>query len=154
LLTFCRPIYQNIVLDLPEIYDDELEVLLADARDVYVVISPEKPAELLARRAFRLLESFQVDQERTHVVLSGCEQERQIKECQESLGRPIKAVLPGDLQAVQAAFAGGGVVQAHTKLGRALAALARQVLGIDPIDPLENEKETGLLSWLGLGSRN
>jgi pilus assembly protein CpaE len=151
LSTFCRALYEIVVLDLPEIYDDELEALLADARDVYVVTAPQKPALVLAERTFRLLESFGVAQHRVHVVLNDYEHEQQLKECESALHRPVEVALPEDKPAVRAAFANSGVVDEQTKLGQALSAFARMVAGLDP---LESKQDSGLFSWLGLGSRN
>jgi Flp pilus assembly CpaE family ATPase len=151
LLAFCQGLYEIIVLDLPEIHDESLEAVLTEARDVYVVTAPQRPALLLAQRTFRLLESLDVDEQRVHVVLSAFEHEQQLQECQEMVRRPVKVALPEDKPAVRAAFTRNGLVDEQTKLGRALSAFARLVAGVDP---LQSKEETGFLSWLGLGSRN
>jgi pilus assembly protein CpaE len=151
LLTFCQGVYEIVVVDLPEIYDESLEVVLTQARDVYLVTAPHRPALLLARRALRLLDGFNVDEQRVHIVLNAYEHEQQLEECREMLGRAVEVALPEDKVAVRAAFNRGGVVDEQTKLGRALSAFARLVAGVSP---LESKEDSGFLSWLGLGSRN
>ncbi len=135
LLTFVRPRYDTVIVDLPAVVHDELDPVLTQAKCIYIVCTPEVPSLLLARRKVHALRARDLQQSRINIVLNRhVESDVSLTEVEEALERRISLILPNDYFAVRTSIFENGLVNQDTKLGQAFCALAATVAG-KPLPP-------------------
>ena len=136
LLAFASSRYDTIVADLPEVVNEATETIVRRAAMVYVVGTPETSSLFLARRRLRDLQHRGVSPDRLGLVLNRV---ADAKEFEEVLDRKVAASLPNDYHGVLSANQAGALVKGDSALGRAYAALARELAGAEPLIPRPDE---------------
>ncbi|MDA1314339.1 MAG: hypothetical protein O2968_13445 [Acidobacteria bacterium] len=137
LLTFAAPLYDTVIVDLPEVVNDATETVVRRAARVFVVSTPEAPSLLLARRRLHDLKSRQVAEDHRSVVLNRftAAGERTVSQYEEILGHSVSVVVSNDYEEVQRAAWDSGFVSRDSQLGRDYFALAKEIAQQDPLEP-------------------
>jgi Flp pilus assembly CpaE family ATPase len=125
LLTFAAPLYDTVIVDLPEVVNDATETVVRRAARVFVVSTPEAPSLFLARRRLHDLKSRRVEEDHRTVVLNRFTAgDRSVSQYEEILGHPVAIVVSNDYEEVQRAAWDSGFVNRNSQLGRDYFALA------------------------------
>ncbi len=136
LLTFAAPLYDTVIVDLPEVVNDATEMVVRRASQVFVVSTPEAPSLFLARRRLLDLKSRRVADQNRRVVLNRFTAgDRTVSQYEEILGHPVSVVVSNDYEEVQRAAWDSGFVNRDSRLGRDYFALAKQIAQEEPVEP-------------------
>jgi len=124
LLTFAAPLYDTVIVDLPEVVNDATETVVRRAARVFVVSTPEAPSLFLARRRLHDLKSRRVEEDHRTIVLNRFTAgDRSVSQYEEILGHPVAIVVSNDYEEVQRTW-DSGFVNRNSQLGRDYFALA------------------------------
>lgn len=130
ILNFSRPLYDYILVDLPELVNPATTELVTAARLVFIVCEPELASLKLVQVRRAELEAAGVPSERICVLPNRWESERLTKQALEAITRtPMYAALPNDYQEVKNAAMESRLVSPTSQFGKACATLARRISG-------------------------
>ena len=129
--------YEHVVLDLPPCLTEGIELLLVDCPSVHVVCTPDFTSLHLARRKTRRLLELGRNQESIHLILNRSDSNKEIRtqEVEKIVGLPVASTIPNDFTAVSRAALEGKLVPTDSRLGRALKAFTKELLGLDSEEP-------------------
>ena len=122
--------YEHVVFDLPEVVNDATEVIVSNARTVYVVCTPEVPSLMLARKRCAGLIDRGVPEDRLKIVLN-----RHSKDGPEPssigqiLGYPVTQLIPNDYKSLWEANLKRCLVPDKSAAGRAYESFAWSLSG-------------------------
>ena len=136
LLTFVRSRYDIVLVDLGEIVPEGPEAFITQARDVFVVCTPEKASLNLARRRMHQLQSQGVNEKRLHVVMNRCwDRNARWADAEAILERSISVFLPEDELELRRAAQDSRLIRRESALGRAFSSFAQVMAGLQPAAP-------------------
>ncbi|MCS7041877.1 MAG: AAA family ATPase [Bryobacteraceae bacterium] len=152
LLNFVRPHYDLILADLPELVNPATVEIIRRSAKVFVVCTPELPSLHLARQRLTELERLGLGPERVGILLNRAHPgDPPQAEIEKMLDRPVSFTFPNNYRAMSAAIRQGAPVDPNTDLGRAFAAFAATLAGVEPPQPQVTLRER-LRSLLHLAS--
>ena len=154
LLSFLRPRYDLILVDLPELPNETTEALVNQAKMFYIVATPDKASLYLARRRIDELRFRAVPDARVMVLLNRWpppqpavppplpgapprppappEKYASLEEIQEYLGHAVAATLPHEDACLRQTLPDYGLVDRSTKLGVEYYRFAARLAGQEP----------------------
>jgi pilus assembly protein CpaE len=142
LLTFARPRYDLVLMDLPELAEVAVEAMANQAKAIYVVTAPDKASLLMARRRIDELRSRGAPDRRVSVVLNRCwernlETQKLVKspEIEKILEHPVSAMLPHEDSLLRRPLSDTSLVAPHTELAHAFLCFAAALAGKEPPPP-------------------
>jgi pilus assembly protein CpaE len=142
LLEFARRHYKAICLDLSGILEKFSVEILHEARQIFLVCTPEVPSLHLAREKMHFLRSLDL-QSRVRVLLNRLQRRNLIPvvEVEKILGAPVYMTFPNDYLGVHKALTAGKHVSPASELGQGFQALAEAMRGngqsTQPTQPLK-----------------
>jgi Flp pilus assembly CpaE family ATPase len=147
---FVRSQYDAVIVDLPEAATELTEAVVTQAKDFYIVTTPETASLFLARRKVLELRGIGVSRARISVAVNQHrEDDPPLAEMEKFLERRITAVLPKDDTSVRRALRSGSVVDAASSLGSAIREFACTLAGCDlPPQPAEVPESPSFLDLL------
>ena len=151
LLEYVRSRYNTIVVDLPEMVNDATEEILARAKFVFIVCTPELPSLKLAQRRCAELESRGIPSNRVGIIVNRWH-ENDVTEAdiENILEHGVAAIFPNDYGSVQQATRSGGLVADGTPLGDTFLSLAKILAGVpDTYSPPRPKSAFDFLKSLG-----
>jgi Flp pilus assembly CpaE family ATPase len=155
LLTFVGPLYDTVIVDLPEVINEATETVVRRASKVFVVSTPEVQALYLARRRMQDLKSRDVAEECRKVVLNRfSEGERSIQEYEDVLGHSVSLTIGSDYAETQKAATDGGLVSWDSDLGRSYYGIAKEIAQSDAAEEpptAEKPRKAGMRRFFGGG---
>jgi Flp pilus assembly CpaE family ATPase len=146
LLQFAQPLYDKVVVDLPEVVNDATEEIVLRAGRILVVTTAELPALVLAGQRCLGLQRRGVDRERIGVVINRWRKELEIEQIEQFVGAPVCFALQSDYAAVRRATQDGRPMTGRSELGRSFQALAQHLSGYRP--PERSRVGALLGSWI------
>lgn len=155
LLTFVSPLYDTVIVDLPEVINEATETVVRRASKVFVVSTPEVQALYLARRRMLDLKSREVAEECRKIVLNRfSEGERSIQEYEDVLGHKVSLTIGSDYAETQNAAAHGGLVSWDSDLGRGYFEIAKEIAQCDAAEEppvADKHRKVGMRRFFGGG---
>lgn len=150
ILSFARRFYKVICVDLSGNMERFSLEVMQEAKQVFIVCTPEIPALHLARKKIQLLQSLDLGG-RVCVLLNRAQKRPliTIKETQHLLGVPVYLEFPNDYRGVHTALTQGKAVEAGSELGRQFTRLAARVAN-RPEQAAEPKKKKSMLDFLGV----
>ncbi len=174
LLSFIRPRYDLILVDLPELPNETTEAMLNQAKMFYVVATPDKASLYLARRRIDELRYRAVPETQIAVLLNRWpppqplvlpplpgapprppappEKYASLEEIQKYLGRAVVSTLPHEDACLRQTLPDYSLVDRSTKLGveyyRFAARLAGQEAAAAPPPVVASPQKTGWRAFL------
>jgi pilus assembly protein CpaE len=139
LLEFARRHYKAICLDLSGILEKFSVEILHEARQIFLVCTPEVPSLHLAREKMHFLRSLDL-QSRVRVLLNRLQRRSLIPvaEVEKILGAPVYMTFPNDYLGVHKALTAGKHVSPASELGQGFHALAEAMRsGGEPTQPTQ-----------------
>jgi pilus assembly protein CpaE len=133
LIEFARRNYKAICLDLSGILEKFSVEILHEARQIFLVCTPEVPSLHLAREKLHFLRSLELES-RVRVLLNR-EQRRSlipVSEVEKVLRAPVYMTFPNDYLGVHKALTAGKHVSAASELGAGFRALAAAIRSDQP----------------------
>jgi len=146
LIEFARRNYKAVCLDLSGILEKFSVEILHEARQIFLVCTPEVPSLHLAREKLTFLRSLELES-RVRILLNR-EQRRSLiplAEVEKVLRAPVYMSFPNDYIGVHKALTAGRHVSTASELGARFLALAQ---AIRSSDPLTQPAKPGLLDML------
>lgn len=137
LFDFARRHYRAICVDLSGNMEKYSLETMQEAKQVFLVCTPEIPSLHLAREKTEYLRSMDLG-DRMSVILNRFNRRGTISEAQveEILGLPVQMCIPNDYQAVQRALTAGTPLPQASELGKTFDELARSTQKKkEPIQP-------------------
>jgi pilus assembly protein CpaE len=130
LLTFTRLRYEHVVFDLPEVINHATEAIVASAKAVYVVCTPEVPSLMMARKRCAALTARGVPEDRLKILLNRYSKDGpEPSAVAEIVGYPIAQVIPNDYKSLWEANLKRCLVADKSIVGRAYEAFAWNLAG-------------------------
>jgi pilus assembly protein CpaE len=128
LLEFARRNYKVICTDLSGILEKFSIEILHEARQVFLVCTPEVPSLHLAREKLRFFRTMDLDG-RVKVLLNRAQKRSliPISEIEKVLGMPVFMSFPNDYVGVHKALTAGKQVSPTSELGKGFHALAKAI---------------------------
>lgn len=150
ILSFARRFYKAICVDLSGNMERFSLEVMQEAKQVFIVCTPEIPALHLARKKIQLLQSLDLG-DRVCVLLNRAQKRPLIttKETQHLLGVPVYLEFPNDYRGVHTALTQGKAVDPASELGRQFTQLAARVTKRQA-QAAEPKKKKSLLDFLGV----
>jgi len=147
MLEFARRNYQAICIDLSGILEKFSVEILHEAKQIFLVCTPEVPSLHLAREKLRFLRSLDLES-RIRVVMNRATKNPLIpnSEVEKLLAMPVYMSFPNDYQGVHKALTSGKQVNKASEMGKGFQELARAISGSKK-SVVEN-KEHGLLEMI------
>ena len=153
LLTFVGPLYDTVIVDLPEVINEATEAVVRRASKVFVVSTPEVQALYLARRRLQDLKSRKVAEESRKFILNRfVDGERSIQEYEDVLGYAVPLTIGSDYAQMQEAATAGGLVRGDSELGRSYFEIAGEIAQSDALEEppkADAPRKTGLGRFFG-----
>ena len=149
LVDFARRLYKVICVDLSGIFEKYTLELMHEAKQIYLVCTPEIPSLHLAREKLAFLHSLELDG-RVSILLNRAHKRHTISlaEMEKLFGVPIYLTLPNDYLGVHEGLTSGKNVNPKSELGRKFNQLARSMMG-EAISEPGAEKKHAVLDFLG-----
>jgi len=146
LLEFARRNYKAICVDLSGILEKYSIEILHEAKEIFLVCTPEVPSLHLAREKLRFLRSLELD-DRVKVLLNRAQPRSfvSVSQVETILERPIFMTFPNDYVGVHKALTGGKHVSRGSALGAKFRLLAEAIRGVGAAPAVHTP---GLLSLL------
>src|SRR6266852_3031016 len=143
LLEFARRTYKVICVDLSGILEKFSIEILHEAKQIFLVCTPEVPSLHLAREKLRFFHTMDLDR-RVKILLNRAQKRSLIpvSEIEKVLGVPVFMSFPNDYIGVHKALTAGKQVSPASELGKGFHALA------EAIRNPEKPRETGFLELL------
>jgi MinD-like ATPase involved in chromosome partitioning or flagellar assembly len=155
LLTFTRLRYEHVIFDLPEVVNHATEVIVASAKTVYVVCTPEVPSLILARKRCAGLIERGVPEDRLKIVLNRYSKNGpDASAVAEILGYPIAQTIPNDYKSLWEANLKRCLVAEKSVVGLAYESFAWSLAGEPEIAAKPHGKLSGLFSALKMGQNH
>jgi len=133
LLNFVGPLYDCVVVDLPEALSDAAEAIVGRAKAVFVVCTAEKLPLLLARRRIDQLRSRGARDNQIQVVLNRhTANEVKVESLEKILGRPVVYSFPNDYPRIRRSILDCRLIDPKSELGKSFANFAGLLLGEAP----------------------
>jgi pilus assembly protein CpaE len=128
LLEFARRNYKVICTDLSGILEKFSIEILHEAKQIFLVCTPEVPSLHLAREKLRFFRTMDLDG-RVKILLNRSQKRSLIpfSEIEKLLGRPIFMSFPNDYVGVHKALTAGKQVSPASELGKGFLALAKAI---------------------------
>jgi Flp pilus assembly CpaE family ATPase len=130
-LTFARPLYSWMVLDLGRLSHKSLSLLGPD-NEVFVVTTATIPALYAAKRAMDALSRAAIDPDRVRLIVNQMgEKQLMSRDALNSMfGVPVYAMVPSDATELNQACVQKRLPAIHSQFRKAIAGLARKVTGL------------------------
>lgn len=152
LLNFVRDRYPFVLADLPELVNPATVELIRRSQAIFVVCTPEMPSLHLALQRLTELDRLGLNRDRIGILLNRVHpSDPPQPEIERMLGRSVYCAFPNSYRSVAAAIRAARPVEPGTALGRAFAAFAARLAGLEPPVP-ENTLRERLRSLLHLAS--
>ncbi|HLJ50215.1 MAG TPA: hypothetical protein VKU01_29580 [Bryobacteraceae bacterium] len=130
LLTFLSNRYDHVLVDLPELLDDDTAEVAQTATTVFVMTTPEILSLHLAHQRIEELKAFGVLASRIKLLINRWHSDDMTPpEIAGLLDCEVGGVFPNDYRAVTNATLEKGFVDPHTRLGKAYRACASAIAG-------------------------
>lgn len=128
LMEFARRNYKAICLDLSGILEKFSVEILHQAKQIFLVCTPEVPSLHLAREKLQFLRGLELES-RVRVLLNRAQRRGllSVSEVQKVLGVPVYMSFPNNYIGVHKALTSGKHVNSASELGIGFAALARAI---------------------------
>jgi Flp pilus assembly CpaE family ATPase len=128
LLEFARRNYKVICTDLSGILEKFSIEILHEARQIFLVCTPEVPSLHLAREKLRFFRTMDLDS-RVKILLNRAQRRSliPISEIEKVLGMPVFMTFPNDYVGVHKALTAGKQVSPASELGKGFHALAKAI---------------------------
>lgn len=128
LLEFARRNYKVICTDLSGILEKFSIEILHEARQIFLVCTPEVPSLHLAREKLRFFRTMDLDG-RVKILLNRAQKRSliPISEIEKVLGMPVFMSFPNDYVGVHKALTAGKQVSPSSELGKGFHALAKAI---------------------------
>jgi pilus assembly protein CpaE len=146
ILSYARRHYSSIMVDLSGMMEKYSIEILHEAKQVFLVTTPELPSLHLCREKLAFLRSQDLDG-RVSILLNRSQRKGQISlgEMEKLFGMPIQMEFPNDYAGVHTALTAGKHVNQSSALGSCFKALAQSMAGKKAAVP---EKKRGFLDLL------
>jgi pilus assembly protein CpaE len=146
LLQFSLPLYDAVIVDLPEVVNDATEEIVLRAGRILLVTTPELPALVLAGQRCKGLLRRGVAPERMGLIVNRWRRDLEVSQVEEFVGAPVYFVLQNDYPAARRSAQEGRPMSARSELGRSYVRLAQRLCGQEP----EERSKVGALldSWI------
>jgi len=147
-------VYENVVIDVPGRFDIQTIAAMGQADLILIVCQLQVPSLRNAKRFFETLTRMGVPEERIEVVInrsdgkSGRLTERDVEE---TLKKPVFAIIPNDYQFVARSIDFGRPIAAldrNSPVRAAIRKMARKIVTGPAVKPPEKEARKGLFSRL------
>ena len=147
-------VYENVVIDVPGRFDVQTIAAMGQADLILIVCQLQVPSLRNAKRFFETLTRMGVPEERIEVVInrsdgkSGRLTERDVEE---TLKKPVFAIIPNDYQFVARSIDFGRPIAAldrNSPVRAAIRKMARKIVTGPAVKPPEKEARKGLFSRL------
>jgi len=147
-------VYENVVIDVPGRFDIQTIAAMGQADLILIVCHLQVPSLRNAKRFFETLTRMGVPEERIEVVInrsdgkSGRLTERDVEE---TLKKPVFAIIPNDYQFVARSIDFGRPIAAldrNSPVRAAIRKMARKIVTGPAVKPPEKEARKGLFSRL------
>jgi len=128
LLEYARRNYRVICTDLSGILEKFSIEILHEAKQIFLVCTPEVPSLHLAREKLRFFRTMDLDS-RVRILLNRAQRRSliPISEIEKVLGRPVFMSFPNDYVGVHRALTAGKQVSPASELGKGFQALAEAI---------------------------
>lgn len=128
LVEFARRNYQVILVDLSGNLERHSLELMAEARGIFLVTTPEVPALHLAREKLNFFRHISLS-EKVSVLLNRCQKRSLVTPAhvEELLGMPPLMSFANDYQGIHKALTAGKEIDGKSELGKQLAKLAEHI---------------------------
>lgn len=128
ILSFARRFYKTICVDLSGNMEKFSLEVMQEAKQVFLVCTPEIPALHLARKKIQLLQSLELG-DRICVLLNRAQKRPLIttQQIQQLLGVPVYQEFPNDYRGVHQALTQGQAVTPESEFGKQFTELAYRV---------------------------
>jgi pilus assembly protein CpaE len=128
LLDFARRNYKAVCVDLSGILEKFSVELLHEAKEIFLVCTPEVPSLHLAREKLHFLRTLDL-QSRVRVLLNRAQRRSlmSVSEIEKLLGLPVYMSFPNDYVGVHKALTSGKQVSAASELGARFRTLAEAI---------------------------
>jgi pilus assembly protein CpaE len=147
-------VYENVVIDVPGRFDIQTIAAMGQADLILIICQLQVPSLRNAKRFFETLTRMGVPEERIEVVInrsdgkSGRLTERDVEE---TLKKPVFAIIPNDYQFVARSIDFGRPIAAldrNSPVRAAIRKMARKIVAGPAVKPPEKEARKGLFSRL------
>jgi pilus assembly protein CpaE len=147
-------VYENVVIDVPGRFDIQTIAAMGQADLILIICQLQVPSLRNAKRFFETLTRMGVPEERIEVVInrsdgkSGRLTERDVEE---TLKKPVFAIIPNDYQFVARSIDFGRPIAAldrNSPVRAAIRKMARKIVTGPAVKPPEKEARKGLFSRL------
>ena len=147
---FLRARYDTVIVDLPEIANEVTDAIVKQAKDFFVVSTPDDAALFLARRRVMELRGRGVSRTRLNVVVNRhVRDDPAVLQLEKTLERRVAAVLPRDDAAIRKATRAQELADPASEFVAATRTLARTITGLEPTaQPATAQVEQSLLDIL------
>jgi pilus assembly protein CpaE len=130
LLSFLAKLYDQIVVDLPEVVNDATIETVRRARQVFIVCTPELPSLALVPHRIEELTGRGIPHEKIGLVLNRWHKgEADAGDLEEMMKHPVATVFGNDYRSVASAHDAHTIVSNGSKLGKSFHAFARKLAG-------------------------
>ena len=138
LLSYARRSYSIICVDLPGTFETASVLVMADARQIYLVCTQEITSLHLARMKINALHELGL-KDRVAVLLNRIDPKHTLSatEVENLLGVPVRCSFPNDYRRLNTAFEKGFAVEQTSELGRRFDMFGRSMAGV----PIERKRQ-------------
>jgi len=151
ILSFARRFYKAICVDLSGNMEKFSLEVMQEAKQVFVVCTPEIPALHLARKKIQLLQSLDLG-ERICVLLNRAQKRPLIttQQIQQLLSVPVYQEFPNDYRGVHTALTLGKSVEPDSELGKQFTQLAYRVTQRKPPAGANPKKKKSIMDFFNV----
>jgi pilus assembly protein CpaE len=151
ILSFARRFYKALCVDLSGNMEKFSLEVMQEAKQVFLVCTPEIPALHLARKKIQLLQSLDLG-DRICVLLNRSQKRPLIttEQIQQLLGVAVYQELPNDYRGVHNALTLGKAVDPNTELGKQFTRLAQRVTQRKPSTTGDAKKKKSIMDFFNV----
>jgi pilus assembly protein CpaE len=151
ILSFARRFYKALCVDLSGNMEKFSLEVMQEAKQVFLVCTPEIPALHLARKKIQLLHSLDLG-DRICVLLNRSQKRPLIttEQIQQLLGVAVYQELPNDYRGVHNALTLGKAVDPNTELGKQFTRLAQRVTQRKPSTTGDAKKKKSIMDFFNV----
>lgn len=133
LLSFVRPHYDLVFVDLPELVNPATVEVIRRSEKIFPVCTSELPSLKLTLQRLAELRRLGVEEARIEVLLNRLHPSAPpLAELEAVIGRPVSHAFPNNYRAVEAAIRAGAPVDPESALGQAFTAFAARLARVEP----------------------
>lgn len=130
LLAMVKPLYDVVLVDLPELVNSATYELVRRAERTFVVTTPEIPAMTLARHRIEELQRLRLQENQIALLVNRWHRsDPSPEEIGRMVHRDVSMVFPNDYPVIRTAIVGGRPVSERSRLGQAFSEFALELIG-------------------------